>query len=89
MAKMFEKFIENRKRKIQAKKQLLRQAMKSEIINAIQKEVQEEQTGDVNIPNFVEIQSRINALGIVTQRDLIKVYSQFAKQGKVSGVLNV
>lgn len=87
---MIKEFLENRQRKIQEKKRLLKQAMKSEIINAIQKEVREEQKFEkVSIPYFLEVQRRINDLKIVTVQDLRNVYHQFAKQGRVSGVINV
>lgn len=87
---MIKEFLKKRNDKIRAKRALMKQAMRSEIINAIQFEVREEQKKEtVSIPYFLEVQSRIDELGIKTVQDLINVYRQFAKQGRVSGVINV
>ncbi len=91
---MIKEFLEKqRKTKFQkqlAKQKLIGQAMRAEIINTIQFEVRKEQkTEEVNIPFFLEVQRRLDLLNISTFRDLAKTYQQFAKEGRVSGVLNV
>lgn len=87
---MFRKMIDNRRKKLIKRQQLLRQAMRAEIINAIQYEVLEEQKSEeISIPFFQEVQKRIDALQISSVKDLARTYLEFAKQGRVSGVINV
>ena len=87
---MLRRFIEHRRKKHLEKLRLFNAAMKSEIINAIQYEVREEQKGSkINLPYFTEVQNRIDRLHITSFRDLCNVYKQFAQEGRVSGVINV
>lgn len=87
---MIKEFLIKRRNAIQAKKLMLRQAMNSEIVNAIQFQVMEEQKkSDVSIPYFLEVDRRYEELNIKTADDLRRVYKNFLKLGWVSGAINV
>ena len=87
---MIKEFLIKRRNAIQAKRLMLRQAMNSEIINAIQFQVMEEQKkSDVSIPSFLEVDRRYEELNIKTADDLRRVYKTFLELGWVSGAINV
>jgi len=79
MKRIFEKL---RQRRLERYKR-----MHSEIICAIAHQVYKEQTeAGVNLPAFQVINQRYNSLGITTPKDLMKAYTQFYLDGKVSGI---
>lgn len=87
---MIKELLQKHREKIKAKKRMKYQFMRAEIIGAIQAQViNEQKSEEINIPFFLEVQSRCNKYDLKTVGGVCRTYAQFLKQGLVKGGINV
>lgn len=87
---MIKELLQKRREKIKAKKRIKYQLMRAEIIGAIQAQViNEQKCAEINIPFFLEVQSRCDKYDLKTVGGVCRTYAQFLKQGLIKGAINV